>query len=87
MIVITTVTFGLFLVLLVGGMIVTQPDVPWNWLMGVTVGANLIVPILLYPRAKVMWSALDLGWHPLEQDEIEAADRAVARVASDSDAW
>lgn len=85
MIVITTITFGLFLVLLIGGMLVTQPDVPWNWLLGVTLGANLLIPILVYPRAKTMWAALDLSWHPLEPEEIEAASRARGGVGSDSD--
>lgn len=78
MIIITTFTFALFLVLLVGGMIITWPDVPWNWLLGVTIGANLILPVLLYPRAKTTWVGLEMSWHPLEPAEIEAANRHVA---------
>ncbi|MGA7269579.1 MAG: DUF983 domain-containing protein [Acidimicrobiia bacterium] len=85
MIVITTITFGLFLILLIGGMMLTQPDVPWNWLLGLTLGANLVVPILFYPRAKTMWAALDLSWHPLEPEEIEAASGAIAPVGLESD--
>ncbi len=82
---ITTITFGLFLILLIGGMMLTQPDVPWNWLLGLTLGANLVVPILFYPRAKTMWAALDLSWHPLEPEEIEAASGAIAPVGLESD--
>lgn len=74
MIVITTITFGLFLLLLVGGMLLTWPDVPWGWLLGITLAANLIVPVALYPMAKTLWSALELSWHPLEPAEIEAAE-------------
>lgn len=73
MIIITTLTFGLFLVLLVGGMLLTYPDVPWEWLLGLTIGANLVVPILLYPQAKLIWAALELSWNPLEPHEIEKA--------------
>lgn len=78
MIIVTTFTFGLFLVLLVGGMVLTWPDVPWDWLLGVTIGANLVVPALFYPRAKTLWAALEMSWHPLEPAEVEAADRFVA---------
>lgn len=73
MIIVTTITFALFLVLLVGGMLVTWPDVPWNWLLGVTIGANLVIPALAYPRSKTLWAAMEMSWHPLEPDEIEAA--------------
>lgn len=74
MIIITTITFGLFLVLLVGGMLVTWPDVPWGWLLGITVAANVVVPVVAYPIAKSIWSAMELGWHPLEPHEVTAAD-------------
>lgn len=77
MIVITTLTFGLFLVLLVGGIVVTWPETPWNWLLGVTLAANLVIPVAIYPQAKLLWSAMELGWHPLEAHEIESAQRAV----------
>lgn len=74
MIVVTTVTFGLFLVIFVGGMLVTWPDVPWSWLLAILIVANLVIPTLSYPRAKTLWAALELSWHPLEPDEIEAAE-------------
>lgn len=76
MVVVTTVTFALFLVLLVGGMVLTWPDVPWNWLLGITIGANLVIPALAYPRSKTVWAALEMSWHPLEPSEIEAASRS-----------
>lgn len=73
MIIVTTITFALFILLFVGGMIVTWPDVPWGWLLGLSVAVNLIVPIVAYSRAKTIWSALDLSWHPLEPGEIDSA--------------
>lgn len=73
MIIVTTITFSLFLLLLVGGMVVTWPDVPWTALLVITVTVNLIVPIVAYPRSKTLWSAMELGWHPLEREELESA--------------
>jgi len=82
MIVITAITFGLFLLIFVGGMLVTWPDVPWDWLLGITIGANLLVPILGYPMSKTLWSALEMSWHPLEPAEIKAAEAHAAELKS-----
>lgn len=72
----TTVVFGAFLVVFVGGMALTWPDVPWGVLLALTLAAMAILPILFYPLSKTLWMALELSWHPLEQDEItEAANR------------
>ena len=46
-------TFGLVL-------LVTWPDVPWDWLAPVTVAVTALVPILLYPWSKTLWMAYDL---------------------------
>ena len=69
----TTVTFLSFLVVFVAGVLLTWPEVPWAGLMAVTIGVNLILPILFYPISKTVWSAMELSWHPLEEDEIEDA--------------
>ena len=71
----TTVTFATFVgmfLLLVG---VTWPDVPWGTVMGVTVAANGIIPVVFYPLSKTVWMALELSWHPLETEEITAASQ------------
>lgn len=78
MIIVTILTFGVFLILLVGGIVLTWPEVPWGWLLGMTLAANLAIPLWLYGRAKLIWSALELSWHPLEPAEIEAAADFVA---------
>ena len=75
MIIITVITFGLFLVVFVGGMALTWPDVPWNLLAVVTILANLVVPAALYPVAKTLWVALELGWNPLDPEEAKEAAR------------
>lgn len=79
MIIVTTITFGMFIFVLVGGMLVTWPDVPWGWLLGITIEVNLIIPIVAYSRSKTIWLALHLSWHPLDPAEIEAARAAVAQ--------
>ncbi len=73
MIINTAITFALFLVLFIGGILLTWPDPEWGWILGVTVGTNLLLPILFYPLSKTLWSAMEMRWHPLEEDEIIAA--------------
>jgi hypothetical protein len=69
----TTVTFGTYLVVFVGGILVTWPEVPWSMVGTITIVANGAIPIAFYPVSKTLWLALELGWHPLEAQEIEAA--------------
>jgi uncharacterized protein (DUF983 family) len=76
----TIVTFGTFVVVFAGGILVTWPDVPWVTIGVVTIVVNLIVPVLFYPRSKTLWSGLEMSWHPLEAPEIESADRARANL-------
>ena len=75
----TTVTFGSFVIVFVGGMIVYWPDVPWGGLMAVTIGVMAVLPVVFYPFSKTIWMALELSWHPLESAEIEQAAQRVAR--------
>ena len=75
----TAVAFGTFIVLFVGGIALTWPDVPWTTLGVVTVTAMAVVPLLFYPLSKTLWMAVELSWHPLEDHEI--AD-AAARMTS-----
>lgn len=69
----TTVIFATFL-LSFGGLVVgTWPDVPWGFVLILTALINVVVPIIFYPLSKTTWLALELSWHPLEEEEIEAA--------------
>jgi hypothetical protein len=45
----------------------------------VTVVAMAVVPLLFYPVSKSLWMALELSWHPLEEEEISEAAARVAR--------
>ncbi|MFV1962804.1 MAG: DUF983 domain-containing protein [Acidimicrobiia bacterium] len=69
----TTVTFGTFVGLFLFLVLVTWPDVPWGTVMGVTIVANAVIPVAFYPISKAIWLALELSWHPLEPEEIQAA--------------
>ena len=69
----TTVTFATFVGVFLLLVAITWPDVPWGVVMAVTVTANVIIPIVFYPISKTIWMALELSWHPLEADEVQAA--------------
>jgi len=43
----------------IGGMIVTWPDVPWTAVTVAGVAAGLVVPILFYPHSKMLWVAVE----------------------------
>lgn len=77
MIISTTITFATFVVVFGGSVVLTWPDVPWSVVLAVTLAANLAIPIIFYPFSKALWLAMELSWHPLEQDElVDASARA-----------
>ena len=78
----TAVAFGTFIVLFVGGIALSWPDVPWTLLGVTTIAAMAVVPVLFYPLSKTTWMALELSWHPLEEGEIAGAATRATR-----DAW
>jgi hypothetical protein len=75
----TTVIFATFLIIFGGLVLVTHPGVPWGLVLGVTAVANVVIPIVFYPISKSLWLGMELSWHPLEQEEIEAAAGRVVR--------
>jgi len=54
------VVFGLLMVAVIG---LTYPDVPWTPLLAVGLVLMVVVPILGYPLAKLLWIAIDLLVH------------------------
>lgn len=74
----TAISFGTFLLLFVGGIALTWPEVPWTILGVVTITAMAIVPLVFYPLSKTIWMALELSWHPLEDHEIADASARAA---------
>lgn len=68
MIINTMVTFGLLLAVLVGGMIVLWPDVPWTPLFVATVIVAVLTPILFHPFSRTIWMAIEMSYHRVEDD-------------------
>jgi len=69
----TTVVFASFLLVFIGGMALTWPDVPWVTLGVLTVATMALLPVVFYPLSKTLWMALEQSWHPLEDHEIAEA--------------
>lgn len=68
MIINTIVTFGLLLAVLVGGMVLLWPDVPWTPLFVATVAVATVTPILFHPISRTLWMAIEMSYHPVEED-------------------
>ena len=75
MIVATSFTLAGFLVVLVGGMAITWPDVPWNALLIAALVVTAAVPMASYSTARTLWVSMDLAVRPLEHEEIDLASR------------
>lgn len=69
----TIVTFGILMVTLVFGLIVTFPDFPIASLIGLNVGVALVVPALFFPFSRTLWTAIDVAMRPLEPHEVDWA--------------
>lgn len=63
-------TFGLFLVVFFGGMVVTWPDTPWTLLLILTLLLNSMFPVLFHPLSRTLWVGMELAARPLEPQEV-----------------
>ncbi len=70
----TTVIFATFVVVFVGGVMTTWPNVPWTPFLIVLLVVNGLIPVLFYPLSKTIWSAMEMGWNPLDSDELSGGD-------------
>lgn len=69
--VVTEIAFG---ILLVTWAAATWPKPPWVSITLTAVAMNAVLPVLLYPFSKSVWTALDLWMHrfdPVDRTEIE----------------
>jgi hypothetical protein len=73
MIVNIAVTELAFVVVLVGGIVLWWPEVPWVALTVVAVGVNAVVPVLFYPWSKTIWMAVDVLLHRMDVRDRERA--------------
>lgn len=67
----TVAVIGLMLVLLVGTMIFTYPELVPLQLIPVLVVVGAIGPIVFYPASKTLWTAVDLLMRPLKKGEVD----------------
>jgi len=65
----TIAVFGLLLVALVVGFVLTAPDIAVVPLLGVGLVITVLGPIVFYPFSKTFWTAIDLWMSPLEDGE------------------
>ncbi|HYH28256.1 MAG TPA: DUF983 domain-containing protein [Actinomycetota bacterium] len=63
MIINTTVTSLAFVAVLVGGLLLTWPEVPVLPLTLACLAANAVTPVVFYPWSKTIWVAVDLLMH------------------------
>ena len=61
----TVVAVGLFATIFIVWATAAWPDVPWTTILVVTMGVNIVFPILFHPFARTLWVALDLAVHPV----------------------
>jgi len=77
----TVITFGLILITMLVGVLITYPNVPFLPVAGATVAVAIIVPIAIHPTARLSWIALDLILDPLHEDEAPRLGIASADTA------
>jgi len=63
-------TFGVFLVVFVGGMVTTWPDPPWTGLLILTLTVNTLFPVVFHPISRTLWVGMEMAARPLEPQEI-----------------
>src|SRR5437764_1182256 len=71
------VTEAAMFVALIAGVGLTLPDPPTLLLVVLGLVSAVLVPLFTYPFSKTVWSAFDLGMHPL--DAWEEADQVLRR--------
>lgn len=81
MVVALVIVEGLFGLLLVGGIALTWPDVPWNALLVAGLVLNATLPVLLYPVCKTLWLGVDLFFNPATI--VEEAEGMTATAEDD----
>ena len=57
------VTQIMFLIVFIGGMVLTWPDVPWTGLLIAVVAVAIVVPIVIHPISRMLWVAGERHFH------------------------
>lgn len=62
-----------FLMVLLAGMAITWPDVPWVALTYIGLGLGALVPLIGFPWSRTVFAATELAVHPPEPDDFGAS--------------
>ena len=77
------VTLGLMGAVLIGTIIATVPDIPAGPLTIVCVAIGLIVPLVFYPAATMIWLTIELAMSPLDAQQLAEAQLCLASETPD----
>jgi hypothetical protein len=66
----TVLAFAVLLFVVVGGLIVTGASGDWKPIVAALVTAG-VVPIILSPTCRTLWTAIDIAMRPLGEDEVD----------------
>lgn len=55
---------------LLGVLVATLPDPPWNWIQYGGVALMILAPLATYPFTELLWLAFDLAFRPLTPAEL-----------------
>jgi len=77
----TILTFSITFVSLIVTAVIMAPDIETMPLVFAAVLPAALLPLLLFPSSRMMWTAIDLIMRPLDPGEIDP------RFFTDEDAW
>ncbi|MFM2077457.1 MAG: hypothetical protein RJA49_1347 [Actinomycetota bacterium] len=77
-------TFGSLAVIMVVAFVATAPDYNVAALMGLVIGAAVVLPLIYLPFTNTLWLAFDLAVHRPDERELAAARAAVEAAAAPS---
>ena len=67
---------GLFALGLLGVLVATWPNPPWDAIYFGGIAAMVLAPILLYPFSKLCWLAFDLMFRPARPEDFSLPSSA-----------
>lgn len=67
----TIVTFGLIFFILLGGFLLSYPDIAVLRISVFGSAAAVVFPIVFFPLSKTIWTAIDLWMRPAERSELD----------------
>jgi hypothetical protein len=68
----TIVSFGLLMATLLISFLVSWPDPPPGWTIGLALTVAIGVPVALIPFARLGWLAVDVAMRPPEPHELHS---------------